>query len=190
MHAGAEIDQPIRSFDQRRQNVGREHIYREDARNSGLGLHPPRPAIADARIVDYGVEKATNPHTPVPTAEISTRRTPVRAAGSISLFWSRTRSSFSAIRTIARPQRTTALTRQGEEVRFAFDSLLEGDGFELGPPMGQPSGEARVTMVDARRPPKPLMTFRAEQSRPLTEPLLQESNDAVPRMARRVPVGV
>jgi hypothetical protein len=56
VHAGADIDQPIRSFDQRCQDVGREHIDREDAGNSGLGLHPARLAIADARIVDYGVE--------------------------------------------------------------------------------------------------------------------------------------
>src|SRR5262249_34855057 len=56
MHAGADIDQPIRSFDQCRQDVGREHIDREDAGNSGLGLHAARLAVTDARIVDYGVE--------------------------------------------------------------------------------------------------------------------------------------
>src|ERR1700757_1119350 len=57
MHAGAQINQSLRSFDQCRQNVGREHIDSEDARNSGLLLHPPL-AITDARIVDYRVEAA------------------------------------------------------------------------------------------------------------------------------------
>src|SRR6266404_960291 len=40
-----------------RQNVGREHIDREDAWNSGLHLHPPL-TITNARIVDYSVEAA------------------------------------------------------------------------------------------------------------------------------------
>src|SRR5260370_37565963 len=57
MHAGAQINQSLRSFDQCRQNVGREHIDSKDARNSGLHLHPPL-AITDARIVDYSVETA------------------------------------------------------------------------------------------------------------------------------------
>src|SRR4029077_5435086 len=52
VRAGADIDEPIGFFDQRRQNVGGEHINREGAGNSGLGLHPPF-AIADAGIVDY-----------------------------------------------------------------------------------------------------------------------------------------
>src|SRR5215831_2090925 len=55
MHSRAQIYQSLRSFDQRRQNVGREHIDSEDARNSRLRFHPPL-AIANARIVDYGVE--------------------------------------------------------------------------------------------------------------------------------------
>jgi hypothetical protein len=38
--------------------------------------------------------------------------------------------------------------------------------------------------------PKPLVTFRAAQSRRLAEPILQERKDAVSRMMRRVPVGV
>ena len=58
VRAGADIDQSTRAIDQRRQNVGREHINREDAGNSGLRFHPPRLAIADACIVDYGI-KAT-----------------------------------------------------------------------------------------------------------------------------------
>jgi hypothetical protein len=58
MHAGAEIDQPIRPFDQRRQDIGCQHIDREDARNSRLGLDTPRLPIADAHIVDYGIEAA------------------------------------------------------------------------------------------------------------------------------------
>ena len=41
MHAGAYIDQSLRSFDQCRQDVGCQHIDGEDARNSGLRLHPP-----------------------------------------------------------------------------------------------------------------------------------------------------
>src|SRR5712672_3266922 len=57
MHAGAQIDQSLRSFDQCRQNVGREHIDSEDAWNSGLHLHPSL-AITDARVVDYSVEAA------------------------------------------------------------------------------------------------------------------------------------
>ena len=57
MHAGTHIDQSLRSFDQCGQSVGREHIDSEDARNSGLRLHPPL-AITDARIVDYRVERA------------------------------------------------------------------------------------------------------------------------------------
>src|ERR1700736_3475847 len=57
MHAGTQINQSLRSFDQCRQNVGREHIDSKDARNSGLHLHPPL-AITDARIVDYSVETA------------------------------------------------------------------------------------------------------------------------------------
>src|SRR5437868_8272119 len=57
MHAGTQINQSLRSFDQCRQNVGREHIDSEDARNSGLHLHPPL-AITDAHIVDYSVETA------------------------------------------------------------------------------------------------------------------------------------
>src|SRR5207244_11877339 len=40
-----------------RQNVGRQHIDREDAWNSGLHLHPPL-TITNARIVDYSVEAA------------------------------------------------------------------------------------------------------------------------------------
>src|SRR5438105_3954735 len=61
MHTGAYIDQSLRTFDQCRQNVGREHIDREDARNSGFHLHPAL-AITDARIVDYGVEGAEPVH--------------------------------------------------------------------------------------------------------------------------------
>src|SRR5260370_15223989 len=61
MHAGAQINQSLRSFDQCRQNVGREHIDSKDARNSGLHLHPPL-AITDARIVDYSVETAELVH--------------------------------------------------------------------------------------------------------------------------------
>ena len=57
MHPGAQINQSLRSFDQGRQNVGREHIDCKDARNSGLHFHPPL-AITDARIVDYSVEAA------------------------------------------------------------------------------------------------------------------------------------
>ena len=57
MHAGAQINQSLRSFDQCRQNVGREHIDSEDAWNSGLHLHPPL-TITNARIVDYSVEAA------------------------------------------------------------------------------------------------------------------------------------
>ena len=56
VRAGADIDQSTRAIDQRRQNVGREHINREDAGNSRLRLHPRRRAIADACIVDYRVE--------------------------------------------------------------------------------------------------------------------------------------
>ena len=55
VHAGADVDQPIRSFDQRRQNVGGEYVDREDAGNSGLGLDPSR-LVTDTRIVDYSVE--------------------------------------------------------------------------------------------------------------------------------------
>ena len=57
MHPGAQINQSLRSFDQRRQNVGREHIDSKDARNSGLHFHPPL-AITDAGIVDYSIEAA------------------------------------------------------------------------------------------------------------------------------------
>ena len=57
MHPGAQINQSLRSFDQRRQNVGREHLDSKDARNSGLHFHPPL-AITDARIVDYSIEAA------------------------------------------------------------------------------------------------------------------------------------
>ena len=57
MHAGAQINQSLWSFDQCRENVGRQHIDSEDAWNSGLHLHPSL-AIADARIVDYSVEAA------------------------------------------------------------------------------------------------------------------------------------
>src|SRR3984893_18178614 len=57
MHAGTQINQSLRSFDQCRQNVGREHIDSKDARNSGLPLHPPL-AITDARIVDYSIDTA------------------------------------------------------------------------------------------------------------------------------------
>jgi hypothetical protein len=57
MHAGAQINQSLRSFDQCRQNVGCEYIDSEDAWNSGLHLHPSL-AITDARIVDYSVEAA------------------------------------------------------------------------------------------------------------------------------------
>ena len=56
VRAGADIDQSTRAIDQRRQNVGREHINREDARNARLRLRPPRRAIPDACIVDYRVE--------------------------------------------------------------------------------------------------------------------------------------
>src|ERR1700730_9831290 len=55
MHPGAYIDQPVRSFDQCGQNVGREDIDSKDGRNAGLRLHPPL-AITDTRIVDYRVE--------------------------------------------------------------------------------------------------------------------------------------
>src|ERR1700757_3223058 len=55
MHAGAQINQSLWSFDQCRQNVGREHIDSEEAGNSGLHLHPSL-AITNARIVDYSVE--------------------------------------------------------------------------------------------------------------------------------------
>jgi hypothetical protein len=57
MHAGAQINQSLGSFDQCRQNVRSEHIDSEDARNSELHLHPPL-AITEARIVDYSVEAA------------------------------------------------------------------------------------------------------------------------------------
>src|ERR1700682_1652788 len=57
MHAGAQINQSLRSFDQWRQNVGREHI---DAKAARTPAPPPPPplAITDARIVDYCVETA------------------------------------------------------------------------------------------------------------------------------------
>src|SRR4029077_1468683 len=57
MHAGAHINQSLRSFDQRRQNVGREDIHSEEAWNSGFHLHPSL-ARTNARIVDYSVEAA------------------------------------------------------------------------------------------------------------------------------------
>src|SRR5690348_15858592 len=61
MHAGTQINQSPQSFDQCRQNVGREHIDSEDARKSVLHLHPPL-AITDARIVDYSVVTAELVH--------------------------------------------------------------------------------------------------------------------------------
>ena len=57
MRAGADINQSIRSFDQCRQNVGREHINGEDAGDSRLNLHPSL-AITDAGIVDDSVKAA------------------------------------------------------------------------------------------------------------------------------------
>jgi hypothetical protein len=53
MHAGAEIDQSLRPSDQDRQNVGCQHIDREDAGDSAFGLAASRLAIANARIVNY-----------------------------------------------------------------------------------------------------------------------------------------
>src|SRR5262245_58290935 len=57
LHARAQVDQPLRSLDQSREDVGGERIDREDARQAVdgemVGL-----AIADSGIVDDGVETA------------------------------------------------------------------------------------------------------------------------------------
>ena len=107
MHPGAQIDQSLRSFDQGRQNVGREHIDCKDARNSGLHFHPPL-AITDARIVDYSIEAAelvdlvgncfgpaiverspeTTPPAPVAAARASRLRLSFRPCNTTSWPWS------------------------------------------------------------------------------------------------------
>ena len=58
MHAGAQIDQPVRPLDQSGQHIGRQNIDGEDAGHARLGLDASRLAIADPGIVDHGVEAA------------------------------------------------------------------------------------------------------------------------------------
>src|SRR5580700_9120715 len=107
MHAGNQINQSLRSFDQCRQNVGREHIDSEDVRNSELHFHPPL-AITDARIVDYSVETAelvdlvghcscpgdgrevpeTTPPAPAAAARASRLRSSFRPCNTTSWPWS------------------------------------------------------------------------------------------------------
>ena len=48
MHAGAHVDEPVRPLDQRGEDVGREHVDREDVRQPVGGPDRLRLAIADA----------------------------------------------------------------------------------------------------------------------------------------------
>ena len=57
MHAAAQIDQPLRTFDQRGQHVGREHIHRQDLGVSFRRRSPIRLAV-DAGVVDDGIHAA------------------------------------------------------------------------------------------------------------------------------------
>ena len=57
VHAGTEIDQPLRPFDQGGQQIGRKRVDGEDMGKAVGGRDPPL-AIADARVVDHRVEAA------------------------------------------------------------------------------------------------------------------------------------
>src|SRR5215472_1235727 len=58
MHAGTHIDQAIRSFDQRGQDVRRQYVDGEDVRHAGRHVSSLRHAITDTCVVDHGVEAA------------------------------------------------------------------------------------------------------------------------------------
>jgi hypothetical protein len=51
VHAGAEIDQPLRPFDQRGEDIGRERVDREDMRQA-VGGDAVAFAIADGGVVN------------------------------------------------------------------------------------------------------------------------------------------
>ncbi len=58
MHPGAQIDEAPRPCHQRGQDERRHDVHREDMRQSVLGLDATRLAIADAHIVNDGIEAA------------------------------------------------------------------------------------------------------------------------------------
>src|SRR5215472_7381853 len=58
MHAGTHIDQSIRSFDQRSQDIRRQYVDGEDVRHAGRHVSSSRFAITDPCVVDDGVEAA------------------------------------------------------------------------------------------------------------------------------------
>src|SRR5215472_1454160 len=58
MHAGTHIDQSIRSFDQRSQDIRRQYVDGEDVRHARRHVSSSRLAITDTCVVDYGVEAA------------------------------------------------------------------------------------------------------------------------------------
>src|SRR6516225_6706849 len=58
MQAGTHIDQSIRSFDQRSQDVRRQYVDGEDVRRAGRRVSSSRLARTDTCVVDHGVEAA------------------------------------------------------------------------------------------------------------------------------------
>ncbi len=62
VHPGTEVDQPGRRPDQRGEQVGRQHVDREDQAQVVGSLHAARLPVADAGIVDDRVEPAQVAH--------------------------------------------------------------------------------------------------------------------------------
>jgi hypothetical protein len=58
VHARAQVDQPVRPFDQAGHQVGREHVDREDLGQAVRRLDPPHLTVADSGVVDDRVEAA------------------------------------------------------------------------------------------------------------------------------------
>lgn len=58
VHAGTQVDQPVRPLNQCSQDKGGENIDREDPGNAGFRLDAPGLAIADSGVVDDGIAAA------------------------------------------------------------------------------------------------------------------------------------
>ena len=56
VQTGAQIDQPVRPFHERRKHVGRQHVHSPELRQPVQSLHPAWLAVTDPHIVDHCVE--------------------------------------------------------------------------------------------------------------------------------------
>ena len=62
MHPRTQVDEPFRSVDERGEDVGRERVDREDKGETIDGRAAPALSVADARVVDDGIEGSEAVH--------------------------------------------------------------------------------------------------------------------------------